>query len=159
MRRAAVVCATLLAGACSGSTPVSESSLTTETETRRSATIVSEPPANTSVAPTPSSAVDAVAPGTATRSAPTTTVLTFPSLVPPADPSSMIGNIISTRQILSNPGSVPESSLRVPSLLINGAESNLASYGGACVTPDCQHAVELLADSQTFINDGWPTAS
>lgn len=129
---------------------------------------VAEAPAD--AAPIESSSVE---PSTASSStarvetaAPTTvgdpvqsTSRTVPSLVPPDDPSSLIGATTSTKQVVTNPGSVPQSSLPVSSMLINEEETNLVTYGAACINADCQRSVALLADGETFINQGWPSAS
>jgi hypothetical protein len=147
VRRTAIFYAALLVAGCSDTARTSEPSQPTVTPPKSTAPVGSEIGAETTNAPT----MDAVD----TTAAPAS----IPNFVPPANPSALIGSTTSTKQILSNPGSVPGSQLSGPSMTINGEETTLASYGGACISADCQHAVELLADSATFINEGGPLSS
>ena len=147
VRGTAIMCMALLATGCSGSDAESEGSNTGTTEQR---TTESSSPVGT--------AATASVVSVETSHAATTTV-GLSDLVPPADPSDLIGRTALTTQILSNPGIVPAQQLTGPPLLIDGATTNLGSYGGACITSGCEHSVELLADSSTFIDHGWPSAS
>ncbi len=108
-----------------------------------------------SAASTSTAVTSTLAPTTAAET--TTTSPPFSGvLVPPADPSSLIGATISTRQIVS-PGRPPVGD--DPPLLINGAATNLVSFGGGCVGNDCERALELLADAATIADGSWPSAS
>lgn len=169
----ATACLVWVAGACGSSTTSSSADTTgASTATTAEATTV-EPttPPTVTTAPSPRSTVaptttDPAAGSTSTTASTevpttvaetTTTVAPFSgTLVPPAEPASLIGATILTRQIVS-PGRVPVDG--DPTLLINGAVTNLVSFGGGCLDDDCVTAVEELVDAAAVADGSWPSAS
>jgi hypothetical protein len=66
----------------------------------------------------------------------------------------LIGAVLSAAE----PPSTPDPNGLLPPNLINGSATNLASSGGACITDECDFAVELLGDRAAFDDDRRPAA-
>ena len=146
--------AMMILGACgevqssvASEAPQPEESSISTTIIVQSSPLESSTTAATTAEPTTSSVVDAAP----------TTLPPFVAPTPPADPGILIGTTMSTKQILTGPPPPPMET-GFPPLLINGAATNLGSFGGACLDPICSRAVELMSDAE-MLAAGSPATS